>query len=100
MRVFRPLYPEFGLFAQAMDRELRANRNKGGPAAWREDGSQRMLTELTYHQGKLANAVQRGNVHEVLEFAADVANLAMMVADAHGALTKDIVSPPSYASGY
>jgi len=73
-----------GRFVRHMKREMDRNAYKGD--AWREASPVTLTEDLVYHALKLARAVsaiENGqHVQEAaLEFAADVANLAAMVAD-------------------
>jgi hypothetical protein len=76
-----PLRPALAWFAQAMERKLRANDHKGG---W-IDGKCDLLflfEKLTEERRELTRATGKGGTPEqILEEAADVANIAMMIAD-------------------
>jgi NTP pyrophosphatase (non-canonical NTP hydrolase) len=66
-----------------MRRKLRENRYKGG---WRDEDMDFLLTKLEEEVGELLEVVRAGNqdklaVQDALDEAADVANMAMMIAD-------------------
>jgi hypothetical protein len=76
----------FAAFVQAMADELRANAHKGDRAGWLMMSEREAVSEVLYHAAKLAYAArkhrhERTHGDDVLEFAADVANCALMVAD-------------------
>lgn len=74
-------------FLKLMERELHANAYKGDRPAWLKLSAAECLLEIYYHVGKLHKAVHGGcKVEEVTEYAADVANLSMMLTDITGAL--------------
>jgi hypothetical protein len=84
------LRPEVLKFAQAMERQLRANDHKG---TWKYDAPDRLcdrikdeLDELEHVLPGLPFYSTTGTPDEILKEAADVANFAMMVADVSGAL--------------
>lgn len=95
-------HPEVYKFAEQMDRQLRdpGNRDKGD---WTEMEPGDAVSETFYHVAKLHKAVERlvqsGETPEplvvkaLMEFAADVGNHAMIVADVCNALDAD----PDYA---
>lgn len=74
---------EIRIMAQAMTNELKTNAHKGD---WSELDGGEGIHELIYHAVKLALAARGGHRAAVLEYAADVANHAMFVADACGSL--------------
>lgn len=81
----------FGEYVQAMARELAANRHKGDRADWRAQDPRVLVGEILYHAAKLSYALRQfqqgeGPAGDVLEFAADVGNTALMAADAAGVL--------------
>jgi hypothetical protein len=96
-------------FVRRMKIELAANAGKGDRAGWMADSPRTLLAEIQHHYVKLHACVVEldrsmgGEVprplpwidddphpcdlaERVAEFAADVANMAMMVADRCGAL--------------
>lgn len=83
----------FAAFIEAMADELRANATKGDRSSWLTMSSRDAIAEVLYHAAKLAYAARQhlqgeGEMDRVREFAADVANCALMTADIHGALDK------------
>lgn len=83
-------HQEIDQFADAMRRELAANEHKGD---WKADGGVDLFEDLLYHAAKLGLALGTQNRAAVNEYAADVGNLAMMVADVWGALDAQPDSP-------
>lgn len=92
----------FAAFVQAMADELRANADKGDRAGWLSAGAPVMVSEVLYHAGKLALAVREViggrppdprtagfSPDDIREYAADVANCALMVADCAGVLATE-----------
>lgn len=73
-------------FVSMMEAELHANSGKGDRQAWLQMDGNTALLEIYYHAGKLQKAVKQGNGDHIGEYAADIANLAMMLADLCGAL--------------
>jgi NTP pyrophosphatase (non-canonical NTP hydrolase) len=76
-----PLRPAVAWFAQAMERKLRENDHKGG---WLDDKCDLafLLGKLTEERSELTRAIrERGTPEQCLDEAADVANIAMMIAD-------------------
>jgi len=73
-------------FLQLMDRELRANAGKGDRPGWLSMSTDTCLLEIIYHFGKLQASVKRGDIDGITEYAADVANMSMMLVDICGAL--------------
>lgn len=78
-------------FVQRMAEELAANSHKGDRPAWLAAGPDTMVSESLYHLSKLTYAARQlrqgdGPPEKVREFAADVANCALMVADCAGVL--------------
>lgn len=71
-------------FSEAMIKELDANHTKGdrdGDFGWMTMNNKQNLGELYYHTGKLQEAMKNNNIEEILEYSADISNLAMMVYD-------------------
>lgn len=79
---------EITAFADSMRAEMVANDHKGG---WDKTTVPEMLKDLLYHVAKLAVAVERDHKQAIHEYAADVGNCSMMLADIAGAL----MLPPS-----
>jgi|SRR5690606_12193471 len=73
-------------FVARMEAELHANAGKGDRPGWLAMSAWDCLLEIYYHTGKLQKAVKDGNGDLIAEYSADVANMAMMVADICGAL--------------
>jgi uncharacterized protein YcaQ len=84
----------FGEYVRAMARELEANRHKGDRTGWLAQDPRVLVSEVLYHAAKLSYALRQfqqgdGPPERVLEFAADVGNTALMVADAAGVLVPE-----------
>jgi len=73
-------------FINLMERELHANSGKGDRPAWLQMPADTCMLEIYYHVGKLQKALKDGNGDRICEYAADVANLSMMLTDLCGAL--------------
>lgn len=82
-------------FALLMERELRANEHKGG---WKNDHADALADRVVEEAGELRDVAMLAECHnpvpadiraKVAEEAADVANMAMMVADVCGCLDAD-----------
>lgn len=74
-------WSEVDVFARVMKRELDANADKGG---WQNTGQWELLDHLEEEVRELRQVMASGKGWEaVLEEAADVANMAMMVADVY-----------------
>ena len=83
-------------FVHEMRRELAANADKGDRPGWLTMTPAQAVAEVLYHAGKLSVAVRQSQrapdprlqlgLEEVREYAADVANCALMVADIMGVL--------------
>lgn len=69
---------EVAEFAQLMERELRANEHKGG---WKTCSAMSLHCHLQEEVVELLQAVLHGDPDQITEEAADVANMAMMIAD-------------------
>lgn len=83
-------------FVQLMEKELRANATKGDRPGWLSMSPDTCLLEIIYHFGKLQASVKRGDIESITEYAADVANMSMMLVDIFGALPdKDFPSADS-----
>ncbi len=77
------LRPEVVAFAQAMEQKLRENDYKGG---WKECSTQELFKHLEEEVGELKTCVESiydFSKEETLGEAADVANIAMMLADVY-----------------
>lgn len=76
-------WPTLAPFTRRMAAELQANSHKGH---WAGADEATMIAEVVYHVGKLHDALiySKG---DPLEFAADVANLCMMIVDNRGLLS-------------
>jgi hypothetical protein len=73
-------------FLALMRRELHANSGKGDRPGWLAMDRKTALLEVHHHLAKLQKAVLSDDGPGVQEFAADVANMAMMVLDVCGGL--------------
>lgn len=62
--------------------KLDENSRKGTRLDWREDSPRDLLRRVRQEVEELAEVIEYDDPAEVLEEAADVANMAMMVADA------------------
>jgi hypothetical protein len=97
-------------FAMRMRVEMNANVEHKGDWNPPEEASlgeanrvgmaQRAYHDLNYHSAKLAFAMREKRPAEVLEYAADVANMAMIVADCYGAMTEELLHGPGNVSRY
>lgn len=70
-------------FVERMEAELRANAHKGDWREWRPD-ARRAKGELRRHVHKLLRALDAGLPGDVSEYAADVANVCMMIEALYG----------------
>ncbi len=71
-------------FAILMQKELDANaERKGTYEEWRPSPGQ-ALYELDHHLRKLRNAMDRDTMRDIVEHAADVANICMKIAEMAG----------------
>jgi|GEM_PF-5275896 len=82
-------------FLAMMRAELHANAGKGDRPGWLQMDVPTALLELFYHMGKLQKAAKKGDINGVREYTADVANMAMMLADIHGVLSEYPAAPES-----
>lgn len=73
-------------FVSLMERELHANSGKGDRPGWLSMSAYDCMLEIYYHAAKLQKAIKDGNGDGIAEYSADVANMAMMVADICGAI--------------
>lgn len=74
-------------FVAMMERELHANAGKGDRPGWLQMTPAVGMLEIYYHAAKLQKAVKDGNADGIREYAADVANMSMMLVDVCGALS-------------
>lgn len=87
-------------FVIAMDRELHANAGKGDRPGWLAMRPEIALLEIYYHLSKLQKAVKDDNGPGIQEYAADVANMSMMLLDICGGLGLiEYASPQPAAEG-
>lgn len=68
-------------FLALMRAELHANAHKGDRPGWLGMGRNTAILEIFYHMGKLHQAVHRYDAPCIKEYAADVANMCMMLLD-------------------
>lgn len=73
-------------FVSMMERELHANSGKGDRPGWLSMDRKTALLEIHYHLAKLQKATLSNDLHGVREYAADVANMSMMLVDVCGVL--------------
>ena len=76
-------------FVAMMEKELYANARKGDRPGWLQMDRKTAILEVFYHMGKLHQAVHRGEAEAIKEYAADVANMCMMLVDVCGFLPID-----------
>jgi len=78
---------EVRIFAEAMERQLRKHDTTRGTTGWKNDTVASLMEHAEEEYGELvwAAAAERP-AEEVLAEAADLANMAMMVADVCGGL--------------
>lgn len=86
-------------FMGMMEKELHANSGKGDRPGWLSMSADTCMLEIYYHLGKLQKAVKDGNGDGICEFAADVANLSMMLTDICGALNLFAAAQPADQQG-
>lgn len=86
-------------FVRLMANELHANAGKGDRPGWLSMTREVALLEIYYHLAKLQKAMKRDTVivDEVQEYAADVANMAMMALDICGGLEVEQQAPAAPA---
>ncbi len=75
------LRPEVAAFARLMERELRTNDARRGAAGWKGMTAAELLRMLDVDAAKLRFALGAGDATKAIEQCADVANMAMMIAD-------------------
>lgn len=73
-------------FVALMRKELHSNAGKGDRHGWLAMPAEICLLEIFYHLGKLQKAVKKSDGDGMMEYAADVANMCMMLLDICGAL--------------
>ncbi|MEA9762033.1 hypothetical protein [Xanthomonas campestris] len=92
-----PLSGKYGAvlrpFVAMMERELHANAGKGDRPGWLSMDSSTALLEIYHHMGKLQRATKNADEPGIAEYAADVANMAMMLVDVCGLLPVDSAAP-------
>ncbi|MEE4662823.1 hypothetical protein V2L09_02675 [Pseudomonas alliivorans] len=86
-------------FAQMMEKELHAKSGKGDRPGWLSMSADTCLLEIYYHLAKLQKAVKDGNGDGICEYAADVANMSMMLTDICGALNLFAATQPADQQG-
>ncbi|WP_443190963.1 hypothetical protein [Pseudomonas indica] len=84
-------------FLAMMRAELHANAGKGDRPGWLQMDVKDALLEIFYHMGKLQKAAKKGDIGGIREYSADVANMAMMLADVCGVLPEQALetAPPA-----
>lgn len=78
--------PTLQRFAVAMEAKLRVNDYKGG---WRSCRTWWLYRRLQEEETELRIAIMQGNPVAILGEAADVANIAMMIADVCGGFSQE-----------
>lgn len=73
-------------FARLMAKELHANAGKGDRPGWLSMTPAVGMLEIYYHAAKLQKSMKDSNGDGIREYAADVANMAMMLLDVCGGL--------------
>lgn len=68
-------------FSQRMELELRTHDRDWGPRGWKGTAPLQLVDGLDADLLKLKQALKRGDLAKVIEQCADVANMAMMIAD-------------------
>lgn len=76
-------------FLALMRKELHANAGKGDRPGWLAMSRDQGMLEIYYHASKLQKAVRDGNGAGTREYAADVANMCMMLLDICGGLVDE-----------
>lgn len=85
-------------FLAMMRAELHANTRKGDRPGWLTMAPDKGLLEIYWHTAKLSVAVRDGNEAAIREHCADVANMAMMLADVCGVLPAALTAPAEAGS--
>lgn len=86
-------------FVIQMERELHANAGKGDRPGWLKMSPEVALLEIYYHLAKLQKAVKDDNGPGIQEYAADVANMSMMLLDICGGLALIEYAAPAASGG-
>lgn len=73
-------------FVAMMMHELDANSGKGDRPGWLAMDRKTALLEIYHHLAKLQKATLNNDLHGIREYAADVANMSMMLVDICGVL--------------
>ncbi|EOX9020342.1 TPA: hypothetical protein ND688_003195 [Pseudomonas aeruginosa] len=73
-------------FLKLMEHELHANAGKGDRPGWLQMDRRTALLEIYYHLAKLQKATKDNDAAGIVEYAADVANMSMMLVDVCGLL--------------
>ncbi|MCV0108797.1 hypothetical protein KUC42_08495 [Pseudomonas aeruginosa] len=73
-------------FLKLMEHELHANAGKGDRPSWLQMDRKTALLEIYYHLGKLQKATKDNDAAGIVEYAADVSNMSMMLVDVCGLL--------------
>ncbi|MDI2425840.1 hypothetical protein [Pseudomonas aeruginosa] len=73
-------------FLKSMEHELHANAGKGDRPGWLQMDRRTALLEIYYHLAKLQKATKDNDAAGIVEYAADVANMSMMLVDVCGVL--------------
>lgn len=73
-------------FSKLMEKELHANADKGDRAGWLNMNREDCMLEIYYHASKLQKATRDSDYPAIKEYAADVANMCMMMVDICGEL--------------
>lgn len=69
-------------FAEAMERQLKHHDREKGEDGWDEESNTYLIQKLMEEVGELIALLMQGEEgEEVLEEAADIGNIAMMLAD-------------------
>lgn len=76
-------------FVNLMTKELYANSGKGDREGWLQMTPDVAMLEIYYHCAKLQKAVRKNDIDGVREYAADVANMCMMIVDIHNGLVEE-----------
>ena len=108
MRTAITIYGDYGAvllpFVSRMARELIDNSYKGSPEYWRELPMESILCELNEHTAKLSSSIRtpRPDMEKLKEYAADVANLALILTEIAKAVHEDLEenSDPQCMGGY